>query len=132
MAVYEGHFSNSLVSALFNQYVMLVGGNYETDPYDETPYATCLWIFWAFSCFISQIVILNMLVNILGDSQAEFEEKKEQSTMQEKIQNVCDYKEVIVTQVRDWTHLVQLTNNEDASGEEWAGQLKAIKKTIAQ
>ena len=45
---------------------------------------------------------------------------------------MCDYKEVIVTGDRDWTHLVQLTNNEEAGNEEWAGQLKAIKKTIAQ
>ena len=64
---------------------MTVGGNYETEPYDDTPYSSSLWIFWALSCFISQVVVLNMLVNILGDSQAEFEEKKEQSTLLEKI-----------------------------------------------
>ena len=132
--VFEGYFTSSsvIVSSLFNQYVMLVGGNYETEQYEKTPYPNSLWIFWALSAFISQVVILNMLVNILGDSQAQFEEKKEQSTLQEKIQNLCDYKDVIVTKPRVWTHLVQLSNSEMSGSEEWAGQLKAIKKAIAQ
>ena len=70
--VFEGYFTSSsvIVSSLFNQYVMLVGGNYETEQYEKTPYPNSLWIFWALSAFISQVVILNMLVNILGDSQA--------------------------------------------------------------
>jgi hypothetical protein len=104
--VYESHSGWTVWNALFNQYIMLVGGNYETDQYDETAYGNALWFFWALSCFISQVVILNMLVNILGDTQAEFEEKKEQSTLKEKIQNLCDYEDVIETEVRDWTHLV--------------------------
>ena len=81
--VYESYFTFNIpvVAAIFNQYVMLVGGNYETEQYEKTPYPNVLWILWALSAFISQVVILNMLVNILGDAQAEFEEKKEQSTL---------------------------------------------------
>jgi len=87
---------------------MLVGGNYETDQYDSSPYTVFLWILWALSCFISQVVILNMLVNILGDSQSEFDEKKEQSTLVEKIQNINDYSSVITVTQDDWRYVIKL------------------------
>ena len=82
--VIDTHFSSSIVNMALNQYLLLLG-EFAIDNNDEGSYVVIVWIIFCLATFISQVIIFNMLIAIMGDSYAKISEMREQAALKEKI-----------------------------------------------
>jgi len=82
------------MNMLLNQYLLLLGEFY-LDANDEGKYSVLIWIIFFLATFISQVIIFNMLIAIMGDSYAKISEMREQAALKEKINILCDYLRVV-------------------------------------
>lgn len=62
-------FKSTVFDSLLNQYLLGLG-EFETDPYSDNDYAIYLWIMFILATLITQIILFNTLIAILGDSYA--------------------------------------------------------------
>ena len=63
------HFSSNVVNIAMDQYLLLLGEFQGLDDFDGD-YAGLVWIIFFMATFISQVIIFNMLIAIMGDSYA--------------------------------------------------------------
>lgn len=104
-------------------------GEFAIDNNDEGSYVVIVWIIFFLATFISQVIIFNMLIAIMGDSYAKISEMREQAALKEKIQILCDYLRLVHDKDDLDTFLVYMKPNEEAD-EGWGGILSAMKKNI--
>lgn len=104
-------------------------GEFAIDNNDEGSYVVIVWIIFILATFVSQVIIFNMLIAIMGDSYAKISEMREQAALKEKIQILCDYLRIVHDKDDLDTFLVYMKPNEEAD-EGWGGILSAMKKNI--
>ena len=76
-AVVESKFGDIwLLNAFFNQY-MLTLGEFTIDQYDDQPQVYLCYIFFLSATFFTQILFLNMLIAIMGDTYGRVTESME-------------------------------------------------------
>lgn len=110
-----------------NQYLLLLG-EFDLDNIDGSN-KLFAWILFFLATFLSQVLIFNMLIAIMGDTYAKVSEMKNQAALKEKINILCDYLRVVKdTEERD-SYLVVLTPDE-ADEDGWDGVLNAVKKNL--
>ena len=73
-------------------YFFLVSlGEFEIEQFGEGTQATTVYLFFIMSTFITAVIILNMLINLMGEAHDALKEVREQSAMFEKIKIVSDH-----------------------------------------
>lgn len=71
---------------------MLALGEFDTDNYDEeNSEDRFLWLLFFAMTFLAQIVFLNMLIAVMGDSFDKVTEKNQQAALMEQINMLGDY-----------------------------------------
>lgn len=73
---------------------MLTLGEFTMDGFEGHPdktYMMMCYVFFLFATFFSQIIILNMLIAIMGNTFAMVVEQKRQYSMQTKLELMADY-----------------------------------------
>ena len=95
--LYKDYFSNAYMNVVLNQYELSLG---EFDTEDRFIPAsaggdTIAWITFIGATMITQIMFLNMLIAIMGDTFERVTEAKEQSALAEKIRILADYVYVV-------------------------------------
>jgi len=111
-----------------NQYLLLLG-EFDLDNFDNGAYNVIIWIMFLLATFISQVIIFNMLIAIMGDSYAKISEMREQAALKEKIQILCDYLRLVNDKEEKDNYLVFMKPDEQAD-EGWGGILSAMKKNL--
>lgn len=65
-------------------YSYLTGlGEFDTDAYDDHPNRILLWVYFMISTVLLQIVLLNLLIAIMGDTFDRVQEMKEEAKLKE-------------------------------------------------
>ena len=64
-------------------------------------YVASLYVLWFFGTFVIQIIFLNMLIAIMGDTFDKVTEKRQQAALYEKIQILDDYIDLIRINEKD-------------------------------
>ena len=133
--LYKEYFDISFFDSIFNQY--LIGlGEFDLDNYKLERHDWFVWVLFIFMTFLTQIVFLNMLIAIMGDTYAKETEFKDQSALKEKIDIISDY--VVITRreknvVKELAKFIfaitpaTLSTDEDA---DWEGSVTTIKNAI--
>ena len=76
---------------MLNQYELALG-EFNTDGFlDENGGSEITWILFCLATMITQIMFLNMLIAIMGDTFERVTESREQSALVEKITILADY-----------------------------------------
>ena len=73
-----------------NQY-MLALGEYDFENFGLNQKDPAVWILFLIATFASQIVILNMLIAIMGDTFNRVSDSKKQGMLKEKLALMADY-----------------------------------------
>lgn len=73
---------------------MLLLGEFDLDNIDQENKAFAWFVFFL-ATFLSQVLIFNMLIAIMGDTYAKVSEMKNQASLKEKIAILCDYLNVV-------------------------------------
>ena len=126
--LYSDHFSSGIMNMVLNQYLLLLG-EFELDNFD-TKNNAWVWLIFFLATFISQVMIFNMLIAIMGDSYAKVTETQEQSAMKEKIRNLSDYIDAVEDDQINTRYLIVLKLESRDDEDNWQGILSAIKSTI--
>ena len=94
--LYRDYFSNNYMSVFLNQYELSLG---EFDNENFIPGSDggdeIAWITFMGATLITQIMFLNMLIAIMGDTFERVTESREQSALAEKIRILADYVYVV-------------------------------------
>ena len=86
-----GHF---MINGIHNQY-MLGLGDFKMDGFEHHNEVYVVWIFFLLATFITQIVFLNMLIAIMGNTFDYVVERKVMYALQTKLNILSDYYYVI-------------------------------------
>ena len=109
-------------------------GDFATNGYDGNNQGV-IWIFFFMATFLLQIVFLNMLIAIMGDTFSRVLDQKSQSSMRERIGILADFRLVVRALQLDsqFQYLLVVTPNfSQAQDDEWNGELAEIKKTCSE
>ena len=96
-ALYKDYFSNSYLNVILNQYELSLG-EFDTENRFRTASEggdSIAWITFIGATMITQIMFLNMLIAIMGDTFERVTESREQSALVEKIRILSDYVYVV-------------------------------------
>lgn len=126
--IISAHFDSAIGNMIMNQYLLLLG-EFDLDNNDNGSYVVIVWIVFVLATFISQVIIFNMLIAIMGDSYAKVSEMREQAALKEKINILCDYLRLVTDKDDKENFLVYMKPDEEAD-EGWGGILSAMKKNI--
>jgi len=92
-SLYQFHFGIKFVDIFLNQYLLLLG-EFDLDNFDAENKAFTWFVFFL-ATFLSQVLIFNMLIAIMGDTYAKVSEMKNQAALKEKISILCDYLRIV-------------------------------------
>ena len=134
---FTGHF---LFDMIRNQYLLSLGDFY-TEGYEEHPLWFLCLSFFIGATFFSQIVMLNMLIAIMGNTFSMVIERKAEYSMQTKMSMIGDFKQVLATQnkfkidsgkqLEKFLFVVRPIldeeEKEDQNRSEWSGGFQSIK-----
>ena len=84
--------AGSLDASIFTYRIGLGDFDFDGFGYDYVP---TLYLLWFFGTYVIQIVFLNMLIAIMGDTFDKVTEKRKQAALYEKIQILDDYIDLI-------------------------------------
>ena len=88
--LYDGAFQEPFIDSLFNQY--LVGlGEFRTDTYSEHPAHLLIYIYFTGATLFTQIMFLNMLIAIMGETFGRVSEAKDRSALMERTHLYADF-----------------------------------------
>ena len=88
--IVENVTSHFFLDSLYNQY-MLSLGEFTMDGFEDHPAVYFCLGFFLFATFFSQIIVLNMLIAIMGNTFSMVIERKAQYAMQTKLQVMSDH-----------------------------------------
>ena len=92
--VVEEFSGNFLLDIMRNQYLLSLG-DFSTDSFKDHPEWYLCILFFAVATFFSQIVILNMLIAIMGNTFNMVIERKTEYSMQTKLSLLGQYCQVM-------------------------------------
>ena len=99
-SIYPAAVDNTEVidSSIFTYRIGLGDFDFDGFGYD---YTASLYVLWFFGPFVIQIIFLNMLIAIMGDTFDKVTEKRQQAALYEKIQILDDYIDLIRINEKD-------------------------------
>ena len=115
---------------------MLGLGDFRMDGFEHHPEWAVVWVFFLAATFFTQVVFLNMLIALMGDTFAKVMEQKEQFGLQTKLQIMSDYTALVLDSQQDQDPecymfvITQKTEGTDDPNAAWEGNLSVIKKII--
>ena len=134
--IYDNYFDNSFIDSIFNQY--LIGlGQFKLENYELGRKDWFIWIMFIFMTFLTQIVFLNMLIAIMGNTYAKETETKDQSALKAQVDLISDY--VVITkrektvnaELAKYIFAITPTNLSTDEDDDWDGSVSTIKEAIA-
>lgn len=72
----DSKFDTKLFDSLMTQYLLGLG-EFETDAYSSNKYAVYLWLMFLIATILTQIILFNALIAILGDTYARIMEQRD-------------------------------------------------------
>lgn len=126
-------FSNQFVNAMLSQYLLGLG-SFETDDYFSNEQSDLLWVYFIFGTLLTQIVFMNTLIAILGDTYGNVTEKKQFNAMLSTINVVNDILFLVKDKwiIKNSYFYVAKKKDLGEEGEEWAGAVASIKKKLTR
>ena len=99
---------------------------------EESKHSIFAWFIFIFATCFTQVIILNMLIAIMGDTFDNVFENKKQAILKLKVQVMADFSFFIKTDKDANKFLFVATQKvqEDADDEEWGGKITAIRRMI--
>ena len=87
------HVGNDFLNSAIHMYLLSLG-EFDFDDYSKrgTISNICLWIIFIFGTFMLQITFMNMLIAIMAETFAEVTEKRQQSSLTERIMLLNDFR----------------------------------------
>jgi len=133
VALFEDRFENlGFLSAFLNQYLVALG-DFDFENY-SSEYANNAWIVWilfVFATMFSQIIILNMLIAIMGDTLDKVFENKQQAILKLKVEVLRDFSIFIEKgSGNKMLFIAEPFTEEEVPQEQWEGKINAIRKMI--
>ena len=135
--LYKDYTSSNYVNVIFSQYEMALGEFYtETYSPGQEGGDTIAWVLFCFTTMVSQVMFLNMLIAIMGDTFDRNTECKEQSALVEQIRIIADFVHVVPAESIEKGTLSRflfafrpksMISDEDNG---WTGTTKVIKLAI--
>ena len=127
--IYESEISDSpFVNAIIYSFKLSLG-DFNTNGFrGENQGLT--WVVFVFATFLLQITFLNMIIAIMANTFDYVMEKKQQTSMKERISILADFRFVLraMSLEQEFPYILvvkpKVENNED----EWQGMLDSIKK----
>ena len=119
---------------------MLSLGEFAIDGYEDHPNYNMAFAFFIFATFFTQIVFLNMLIAIMGNTFDSVMEKRHQYAQETKLGIMSDYYAVFNSQrgrtldLNIYMFIVRPMEDEEGGdngdSEAWEGSLNYIKKSL--
>ena len=132
----ENIYNNFFLDSIRNQY-LLSQGVYLNEEFDVHNQHLLLEILFTIAILFTQIVILNMLIAIMGDTFDRVNDRKALFAMQTKLQVMSDYHNIIKSvnsqqDFHNYLFIVQplLDEEEQEDHEDWEGGINAVKKVL--
>ena len=96
-------------------------------------YQILIWIIFFLATFVSQVMIFNMLIAIMGDSYAKVQETRDEHALKANMEILFDYNNYIWdnSNQRSGFLVVIQEDNEDA-GDEWKGVMAGIRSALTK
>ena len=88
--MYTNHPDNRIFNTLFHQYLMALG-EFDIDHLQDSLYRPSPSILFVLFTFIIQIVLLNMLIAIMGDSYDQVAQQAHFTSLTERLQTITEY-----------------------------------------
>ena len=115
-----------------NQY-MLALGEYDLENFGLNHKDPAVWFLFLLSTFFTQIVVLNMIIAIMGDTFNQVSETKKQGMLKEKLALMADYAVAVPRLSKEESQKIRfvyaiktlLGDNND-----WEGTVTQMKKFI--
>ena len=98
----------------------------------HSPNSRIVWLMFVFATLFSQIIVLNMLIAIMGDTFDKVFENKHVAILKLKVSVMSDFAFLINDKgdANKFLFVVSPTVKEVDEEEDWEGKIKAIKKII--
>jgi hypothetical protein len=88
--IYFDAFGDSFIDSLFYQYLLGLG-DFHTDNYTAHPANILIYIYFFLATMFTQIMFLNMLIAIMGETFGRVSEAKERSALMERTHLYGDF-----------------------------------------
>ena len=66
-------------------------GDFDTDRYTAHPAAKCIWIYFFLATLLTQVMFLNMLIAIMGDTFSRVNNQKDVNALKERTKMYADF-----------------------------------------
>ena len=111
-------------------------GDFNTDGFDNTSISTLIWLVFVAETLLIQIVLLNLLIAIMGDTFNKVSEKKEESKLREMCQLIQEYEYVLNREtVFKYSKYIIVTKIEKAKTNvtsDWEGTINTLKNNFSE
>ena len=136
-SLYRDYVSLEFLNVVLNQYEMALG-EWDSDSYIPGSEGgdTIAWILFCIATMITQIMFLNMLIAIMGDTFDRNTEAKAQSALVEKIRILADFVYVVPAEsiekgtLSRFLFAIRPKNLGTDENQGWTGTTAIIKTTI--
>jgi hypothetical protein len=78
------------IDTIINQY-MLGLGEFNMDPFAESPYGLLMWIMFLLATFIIMLLFLNLVIAIMGSTYGDISENWDRSSLITRTQMYADF-----------------------------------------
>ena len=138
--IVENKFNFFILDMLYNQY-MLALGEFTMDAFESSPLDDLCFLLFIFATLFTQVVFLNMLIAIMGNTFAQVMEKKNQYAQATKLGFMADYYDVFnfkkgrkLDQKVYMLIVSQLVSSEQSAesqeSDDWEGSINYLKKSL--
>ena len=138
--IIDNTFDYFFIDFVYNQY-MLALGEFAVDGFANHPVSDMCYLLFIFATLFTQVVFLNMLIAIMGNTFAQVMEKKHQYAQATKLSFMADYYDVFNSKkgrkldLKIYMFIISplIANEETDSGEgndDWEGSINYLKKSL--
>ena len=138
--IVDNTFDYFILNFLYNQY-MLALGEFALDGFENHPNTDLCFLLFIFATLFTQVVFLNMLIAIMGNTFAQVMEKKPQYAQETKLSFMADYYDVFnfkssrKLDLKVYMFIVSPLVASDQGGEsqesdDWEGSINYLKKSL--
>ena len=121
--------SGSIVfDLILNQYYLALG-EYRTDNFQGASATLLCFVFFMLATFMTQVVLLNLLIAIMGDTFSRVTEHKELNGRRTKLDLLGDFAGMLKEEKQDpacFLYVIQPKLDDDDMGKGWEGSLASL------
>ena len=135
-SIVDDPFNSWVFDMLLNQYLVLLG-EFNLDNFANEPQSRLCYIFFIFATLISQIMMLNMLIAIMGDTFERVIENRDVNATKTKLDLMSDLVATLEQtsteeEEKYFMFIVQPDDKEDDDGDDWEGSVNKITRMITK